>query len=111
MSDDVKNLPEDCPRCGSLLPDPEEGVCLTCGYEYGRATLYMPVVRLDPKTKAPVREAELPELAQSSAPALAPRPPVADALPSRSGRLGLALGVVVVLFVLVVGLITAMILL
>ena len=47
VSDDTKNGLEDCPRCGSLLPDPEEGVCLTCGYEYGRETLYMPVVTMD----------------------------------------------------------------
>ena len=47
MSDDTMNGLEDCPRCGSLLPDPEEGVCMTCGYEYGRETLYMPVVTMD----------------------------------------------------------------
>lgn len=44
---ETENQPEDCPRCGSLLPDADEGLCPTCGYEFGRATLYMPVVRLD----------------------------------------------------------------
>ncbi len=44
---ETENQAEDCPRCGSLLPDSDEGLCPTCGYEFGRATLYMPVVRLE----------------------------------------------------------------
>ena len=31
-------------RCGSMLPDGDEGICPTCGTEFGRATIAMPAL-------------------------------------------------------------------
>lgn len=57
MSDALDEIGKDCPRCGSLLPDAEEGICQTCGYEYGRATLFMPIVTA-PKASTPAPDSE-----------------------------------------------------
>jgi hypothetical protein len=59
---------EDCPRCGSLLPDGEEGLCPTCGYEYGRATLFMPIVRLETEEETGEAPAPSPEIESTPAP-------------------------------------------
>lgn len=62
MSEEIED--KDCPRCGALLPDAEEGVCRTCGYEYGRATLFMPAVKVD----QPMHTSEPASLPQDAAP-------------------------------------------
>lgn len=36
---------EECLRCGSLLPTEDEGICPTCGTEFGRATIAMPALK------------------------------------------------------------------
>ena len=88
VSDALEEIGKDCPRCGSLLPDADEGVCQTCGYEYGRATLFMPVVAAPkpaahaPDPDAPVSAAQpSPEVAASGAEAAHATVPVGQVRP------------------------------
>lgn len=96
----------DCPRCGSLLPDADEGVCQTCGYEYGRATTLMPALVVPPPEDAQ----DLPEgldAPQKAAPSMAPAGPQApapEAPDEQRSKLMMILGVLVVLLVLMAGL-------
>lgn len=100
---ETENQIEDCPRCGSLLPDAEEGLCPTCGYEFGRATLYMPVVRLDDDDPQDLPAGvldEAPATAPTPTAPLVPAPPPTMAAPQQDGRKVLiAVLVVIVLFV------------
>jgi hypothetical protein len=98
----------ECPRCGSLLPDSDEGVCSTCNYEYGRATLFMPVI---PKVNpADIKDGNVPLddfLSQKPAP-LAPAQPLTPAqlpvaAPTDNRKLWLLLGGIVLLLLAVVG--------
>ena len=100
---DTFNNDQDCPRCGALLPDPEEGVCEGCGYEYGRETLYMPVVKLDDEGKVAIGQAEKEAAPPSAGASSAPLPSLPQA-PSEEGskKLWVALGVLIFLFVAVV---------
>lgn len=112
---------QDCPRCGSLLPDSEEGVCQTCGYEYGRATLYMPVVKVEkiqearsqapaqpPTPGAPAQPAVTPG---ADPPQVAPRPDGAiQAEEGSSKRLYVILGAIIFLLLVIVGIIIAVLL-
>lgn len=92
----------DCPRCGALLPDADEGVCQTCGYEYGRATLFMPALHLIPPE-------DLPALAEDlAAPAPMTSPPAASATaedPQRRKLITLLAVIVALLFLSLAGLI------
>lgn len=39
--------PADCPRCGALLPEGDEGLCAVCGKAFGRTTATMPRVDME----------------------------------------------------------------
>ena len=57
-------MEQECLRCGTLLPEGEqEGICPTCGVAYGRQTLLMPSLSLEPnpmqsEPAPPPKEAE-----------------------------------------------------
>ena len=76
---------EDCPRCGSLLPDEEEGLCTTCGYEFGRATLYMPVIRREEEKPRPQATPAAPGQGHGG-PDVSPQVPAVTPDPARPRR-------------------------
>lgn len=95
----------DCPRCGSLLPDADEGVCQTCGYEYGRATTMMPALVV-PQPEDPQ---ELPEGLDAPRQAAPSMVPVGSDAPTQEPeaqrrKLMMILGALVLLLVLAAGL-------
>ncbi len=93
----------ECPRCGSLLPNLDEGLCHTCGYVFGHATVAMPAL----KKKAPA------DNAAGAAPQVAAAPPTAAAAaPASSSGNGKMIGLLVaigVLLVIVIGAILAIV--
>jgi DNA-directed RNA polymerase subunit M/transcription elongation factor TFIIS len=96
----------DCPRCGSLLPDEDEGVCQTCGYEYGRATTMMPALVVPPG--ADPSEEDLPEgliMPTEAAPAMTPTggQSAGSAEDAQRRKLVVILGVMILLLVVLAG--------
>lgn len=101
MSDAVPGGQE-CLRCGSLLPTEDEGICPTCGSEFGRATIAMPALKKPILPSAPASSAPLP------APSLAAGP-VAGAPARNNTTLYIALAVIVVLILAALGAILALV--
>ena len=112
---ETENQAEDCPRCGSLLPDSDEGLCPTCGYEFGRATLYMPVVRLEDVAQAddlPEGVLDAPAAPPAGAPApMVPAPPPMSIPAEDSSRKVLLIVLLVIIVSVVIMIGAAMILL
>ncbi len=101
MSDAVPGGQE-CLRCGSLLPTEDEGICPTCGSEFGRATIAMPALKKPILPSAPAASAPLP------APSIAPGP-IAATPAKNNTTLYIVLAVIVVLILATLGAILALV--
>ncbi len=104
---------QDCPRCGSLLPEADEGLCQTCGFEFGRATLYMPAFKAGADPGDALVQGALDAMGSSPGPStveVEPEPfptPVAQSAPPEDNKLVFILVGIVVLLVVVIGLFLA----
>jgi len=113
LADEEMHGGEECLRCGSLLPAEDEGICPTCGTDFGRATIAMPALKkpLNPAAAAaPTASALDKALGPDVVPQENPSLLIAQAQPATGPSTGLKVALVV-LVVAILGVIALLVVL